>query len=162
MPPPHVGTRVRRTDDAPLLLPHAGFMGDLHVPALLAVKCPRRPHAHARRSSSPMETRGVMASLDPVDGVLSVWASSQAPHLLRSGLAEVLGIPESRLHVLCPSVGGGFGPKLHLYPEDVVVAELARRLGRPVRWLEDRREDLLARAQARDHVHHIEGGARRD
>lgn len=117
---------------------------------------------HARCSSSPMETRGVMASLDPVDGVLTVWASSQTPHLLRSGLAEVLGIPDSRLRVLCPSVGGGFGPKMHLYPEDVVVAELARRLRRPVRWLEDRRENLLASAQARDHVNHIEVAARRD
>jgi carbon-monoxide dehydrogenase large subunit len=117
---------------------------------------------HARCSSSPMETRGVMASFDPVDGVLTVWAASQAPHLLRSGLAEALGIPESRLRVLCPSVGGGFGPKMHLYPEDVAVAELARRLGRPVRWIEDRRENLLASAQARDHVSRVEAGARRD
>src|SRR5207247_8232040 len=107
-------------------------------------------------------SRGMLASLDPVDGVLTVWASSQTPHLLRSGLAEALGIPDSRLRVLCPSVGGGFGPKMHLYPEDVVVAELARRLDRPVRWLEDRRENLLASAQARDHVNHIEVGARRD
>src|SRR5262249_59551336 len=99
------------------------------------------------------------ASLDPVDAALAVWASSQAPHLLRSGLADALGIPESRLRVLCPSVGGGFGPKMHLYPEDVVVAELARRLGRPVRWLEDRRENLLASAQARDPVGRVEAGA---
>ncbi len=117
---------------------------------------------HARCSSSPMETRGVMASLDPIDGVLTVWASSQTPHLLRSGLAEALGIPDSRVRVLCPSVGGGFGPKMHLYPEDVVVAELARRLGRPVRWIEDRRENLLASAQARDHVSHVEAAARSD
>ncbi len=117
---------------------------------------------HARCSSSPMETRGVMASVDPVDGLLTVWASSQTPHLLRSGLAEVLGIPDSRLRVLCPSVGGGFGPKMHMYPEDVVVAELARRLRRPVRWLEDRRENLLASAQARDHVNHVDVAARKD
>jgi carbon-monoxide dehydrogenase large subunit len=117
---------------------------------------------HARCSSSPMEGRGVMASLDPVDGLLTVWASSQTPHLLRSGLAESLGIPDSRLRVLCPAVGGGFGPKMHMYPEDVVVAELARRLRRPVRWIEDRRENLLASAQARDHVNHVEVAARRD
>ena len=116
----------------------------------------------ARCSSSPMESRAVMASFDPVDGGLTVWASSQSPHMLRTGLAEALGIPDSRLRVLCPAVGGGFGPKMHLYPEDVVVADLARRLGRPVRWLEDRRENLLASAQARDQVHHIEVGARRD
>ena len=109
-----------------------------------------------------MEPRGVMAMLDPVDGMLIVWASTQSPHLMRSGLAEALGIPESSIRVLCPSVGGGFGPKMHLYPEDIVVAELARRLKRPVRWLEDRRENLLASAQARDHVNHVEVGARRD
>ena len=117
---------------------------------------------HARCSSSPMEPRGVMAMLDPVDGMLIVWASTQSPHLMRSGLAEALGIPESSIRVLCPSVGGRFGPKMHLYPEDIVVAELARRLKRPVRWLEDRRENLLASAQARDHVNHVEVGARRD
>ncbi len=117
---------------------------------------------HARCSSSPMEPRGVMASVDPVDGTLTVWASTQSPHLMRSGLAEALGLPDSRIRILCPAVGGGFGPKMHLYPEDIVVAELARRLRRPVRWLEDRRENLLASAQARDHVNHVEIGARKD
>jgi carbon-monoxide dehydrogenase large subunit len=122
----------------------------------------RETFRHARCTSAPMESRGVMAALDPLDGLLTVWASTQTPHLLRSGLAEALGLPESGLRVLCPSVGGGFGPKMHLYPEDIVVAELARRLRRPVRWLEDRRENLLASAQARDHVNHIEVGARGD
>lgn len=117
---------------------------------------------HGRCSSVPMEPRGVMAAVDPVDGMLTVWASSQTPHLMRSGLAEALGMPDSRVRVLCPAVGGGFGPKMHLYPEDVAVAQLARRLGHPVRWLEDRRENLLASAQARDHVNHVEIGARRD
>ncbi|MGH7353005.1 MAG: xanthine dehydrogenase family protein molybdopterin-binding subunit, partial [Candidatus Rokuibacteriota bacterium] len=117
---------------------------------------------HGRCSSVPMEPRGVMASVDPVDGALTVWASSQSPHLMRSGLAEALGMPESRIRVLCPAVGGGFGPKMHLYPEDIVVAQLARRLGHPVRWLEDRRENFLASAQARDHVNHVEIGTRRD
>jgi aerobic carbon-monoxide dehydrogenase large subunit len=117
---------------------------------------------HARCSSSPMEPRGVMASVDPVEGTLTVWASTQSPHLMRSGLAEALGLPDSRIRILCPAVGGGFGPKMHLYPEDIVVAALARRLRRPVRWLEDRRENLLASAQARDHVNHVEIGARKD
>ena len=117
---------------------------------------------HARCSSSPMEPRGVMATVDPMDGTLTVWASTQSPHLMRSGLAEALGLPDSRIRILCPAVGGGFGPKMHLYPEDIVVAELTRRLRRPVRWLEDRRENLLASAQARDHVNHVEIAARRD
>jgi carbon-monoxide dehydrogenase large subunit len=116
----------------------------------------------ARCSSSPMEGRGVMASFDAGDGMLTVWATSQTPHMLRAGLAAALDMPESRLRVLCPAVGGGFGPKMHLYPEDVAVADLARRLGRPVRWLEDRRENLLAAAHARDCTCRIEVGARRD
>src|SRR5262249_13041272 len=78
------------------------------------------------------------------------------------GLAATLQMPESRLRVLCPAVGGGFGPKMHLYPEDVAVADLARRLGRPVRWLEDRRENLLAAAHARGCVCRVVGGARSD
>jgi aerobic carbon-monoxide dehydrogenase large subunit len=117
---------------------------------------------HGRCSSVPMEPRGVMASVDPVDGMLTVWASTQSPHLMRSGLAEALRMADSRIRVLCPAVGGGFGPKMHLYPEDIAVAELARRLRRPVRWLEDRRENLLASAQARDHVNRVEIGARKD
>lgn len=117
---------------------------------------------HARCTSAPMEPRGVMAMVDPLDGGLTVWASSQAPHMMRSGLGEALGLPDSRIRVLCPAVGGGFGPKVNIYPEDIVVAELARRLGRPVRWLEDRRENLLASVQARDHVNHIEVAARHD
>ena len=117
---------------------------------------------HGRCSSVPMEPRGVMAAVDPVDGTLTVWASTQSPHLMRSGLAEALGLAESRIRVLCPAVGGGFGPKMHLYPEDVTVAHLARRLRHPVRWLEDRRENLLASAQARDHVNRVEVGARAD
>jgi carbon-monoxide dehydrogenase large subunit len=117
---------------------------------------------HARCSSSPMEGRGVLATVDPVDGMLTVWASTQSPHLMRSGLAEALDLSESRIRILCPAVGGGFGPKMHLYPEDIVVAELARRLRRPVRWVEDRRENLLASAQARGHVNHVEIGARAD
>jgi len=117
---------------------------------------------HARCSSAPMEGRGVMAAFDAVEGTLTVWAATQAPHMYRSGLAAALGMPDSRVRVLCPAVGGGFGPKMHLYPEDVAVADLARRLGRPVRWVEDRRENLLASAHAREFVCHVEVGARRD
>ena len=116
----------------------------------------------ARCSGSPMEGRGVMASFDRHDGTLTVWAASQAPHMLRAGLAAALDVPESRLRVLCPAVGGGFGPKMHLYPEDVAVADLARRLGRPVRFVEDRRENLLASTHARGSVCRVEVGARRD
>jgi aerobic carbon-monoxide dehydrogenase large subunit len=169
--PAVVDAEAARRPDAPRLheelsdnvLLEARFQqGDVE-PALAGAEIRfRETFRHGRCSSSPMEGRGVMAAPDPTDGLLTVWASTQTPHLVRAGLAEALGIPESGLRVVCPAVGGGFGPKMHLYPEDIVVAELARRLGRPVRWLEDRRENLLASAHARDHVNHIEVGARRD
>jgi carbon-monoxide dehydrogenase large subunit len=117
---------------------------------------------HGRCSSSPMEGRGVVATFDPAGGGYTVWASSQSPHMLRAALAETLGVSESLVRVLCPNVGGGFGPKMHAYPEDLAVCLLARRLGRPVKWIEDRRENLLSSAQAREHVNHIEVAARRD
>lgn len=117
---------------------------------------------HGRCTAAPLESRGALASFDPVEGVLTVWASNQSPHLLRTGLAATLDVPESQLRVICPAVGGGFGPKMHLYPEDVVVCLLARQLGRPVKWFEDRRENLLACAQAREHVNRIEAAATRD
>jgi carbon-monoxide dehydrogenase large subunit len=145
------------------ILFHTHFENGAVEPALASAQIRiAETFRHGRCSSVPMEPRGVMAFVDPVDGMLTVWASSQSPHLMRSGLAESLGMPDSRIRVLCPAVGGGFGPKMHLYPEDVVVAQLARRLRHPVRWLEDRRENLLASAQARDHVNHVEIGARKD
>ncbi len=117
---------------------------------------------HARCTGAPMENRGVIAHLDQPGGTLTVWASTQAPHLLRTGLAEALDLPESRIRVIAPAVGGGFGPKMHLFPEDVVICLLALRLGRPVKWVEDRRENLMAGAHAREHVNRIEVAAKRD
>lgn len=101
-----------------------------------------------RCSASPIEPRGVLARLE--DGCLDVWSSTQAPHRLRSLLADLLGLDLQAVRVRCPDVGGGFGQKAHCYPEEVVVAWLALRLGRPVKWIEDRTENLLAASHARD------------
>jgi carbon-monoxide dehydrogenase large subunit len=117
---------------------------------------------HPRCAAVPMEGRGIVAEVDPASGQLTVWASSQVPHILRTGLAEALGLPESSIRVVAPDVGGGFGPKMHVFPEDVVVCLLARRLGRPVKWAESRTENLMAGAHAREHVNRIEIAARRD
>jgi len=117
---------------------------------------------HSRCSATPMENRGVAAQLDGPSGTLTVWVSHQAPHLFRTGLAETLDLPESRIRVIAPAVGGGFGAKMHLYPEDIAVCLLAMRLGRPVKWFEDRRENLLAGSHAREHINHIEVAAKQD
>ena len=99
----------------------------------------------------PLEARACLAALDDGTGVLTLWSSHQTPHVLRSLVAEHLGHPEHLLRVICPDMGGGFGIKTHLYPEDLVVAWLARRLGRPVKWVQTRREDFLASNYCRDH-----------
>src|SRR2546428_1130507 len=106
---------------------------------------------HQRLAGAPLEGRGIVAQWDST-GRLTVWASTQVPHLMRRGLARFLGVPETVVRVIVPDVGGGFGPKMHLYPEDLVACAVARRLGRPVKWIEDRRENPLAMTQAREQM----------
>jgi len=109
-----------------------------------------------RSTGIPMENRGVIAEYDPADEVLTVWTSTQIPHLVRTGLADFLGVPEHRIRVIGPDVGGGFGIKGHLFPEEIVLAALAMQVQRPVKWIEDRREHLLACIHAREHDHHLQ------
>jgi carbon-monoxide dehydrogenase large subunit len=110
----------------------------------------------ARQAGVPLETRGCVAEYDVRDDLLTVWSSTQVPHLIRTGLADALGLSEHRIRVIAPDVGGGFGIKCILYPEEIVVAHLAMRLGRPVKWIEDRHEHLLTAIHSRDHHHHVE------
>jgi carbon-monoxide dehydrogenase large subunit len=107
-----------------------------------------------RHSGIPLENRGCIAEFD-ADQTLTLWSSSQIPHLLRTGLADVLGMPESSIRVIAPDVGGGFGIKAHLFPEEIAVCLLAMQTGQPVKWIEDRSEHLLASIHAREHHHHV-------
>ena len=107
-----------------------------------------------RHAAVPIETRGVVAEYSR--GRLTLWASTQQPHIERSVLAHVLGIPESSIRVITPDVGGGFGAKLHVYPEDAVACWLAMEIGRPVRWIEDRKEHLTASSHSREQRHEME------
>jgi carbon-monoxide dehydrogenase large subunit len=111
-----------------------------------------------RQTAAPLEGRGGVADWDAAVGKLTLWSSTQVPHLTRHALAEVLGLPESRIRVVAPDVGGGFGVKGILYPEDVALGLLARRLERPVKWIESRREHLAACAHARDHHYAVRAG----
>ena len=103
-----------------------------------------------RQTAAPLEGRAVCAAYDADASALTVWASSQAPHQFRTVLAGVLGLEEERIRVIVPDVGGGFGVKLHYYPEDVLTCVAAMRLGRPVRWVEDRGEHFVATVHARE------------
>ena len=113
-----------------------------------------------RHAAVPIETRGVVAEYSR--GRLTVWASTQQPHIERTVLADILGLPESGIHVITPDVGGGFGAKLHVYPEDAVACWLAMELGRPVRWIEDRKEHLTSSSHSREQRHEMEAAVDAD
>ncbi len=103
-----------------------------------------------RGGGHSMECRGDVAIYDDVQDHLTLYSSTQAPHAAMQQLAKILGRPETGLRVITPDVGGGFGPKLIFYPEDVVVSCAALLLKRPVKWVEDRRENFIATTQERD------------
>jgi carbon-monoxide dehydrogenase large subunit len=108
-----------------------------------------------RQAGLPLETRGAVA-VPEEGGRLTLWSATQNAHPLRRALARVSGLPEERLRVIAPDVGGGFGVKGVLYPEDLLVALLALRLGRPVKWVEDRLEHMQSAIHAREQIHHVE------
>ena len=117
---------------------------------------------HNRLAGAPMEPRGVLARYDPGSDELTLWLTTQNPFLSRADLAAVTGFPEHKLRVIAPDVGGGFGVKGPLYREEIVAATLARQLGRPIRWISTRTEDLLTTIQARAVVSEAEGAVTAD
>ena len=115
----------------------------------------RRRLRTARQCMSPLEGRGVVATWDRRLEQLLLYSSTQMPHIVRTGLAGGLGLPEGRIRVVAPDVGGGFGYKGILLPEEVCAGWLTRTLGYPVRWIEDRREQLTGNANCREHDYDI-------
>jgi carbon-monoxide dehydrogenase large subunit len=112
---------------------------------------------------TPMEVRGAAASYEPSTGNFTVWMTSQDPHIMRLLMtAFVFGIPETKMRCIALHVGGGFGTKIFLYHEYVLIAALAQKVGRPVKWMETRRENYVATTHGRDHVAYVEVGAKRD
>ena len=116
----------------------------------------------ARQCMAPIEGRGTVVHFDHRSDQLVVHTASQMPHIVRSGLSECLGLEEGQVRIISPDVGGGFGYKAILLSEDVCLGWLARKIGRPVRWLEDRREHLTASANCREHHYEITLYAERD
>lgn len=109
-----------------------------------------------------METRGAVASWHAADRMLKIWTSTQIPHLARSILAGQLGIEENRLHLVAPEVGGGFGCKLNVYAEEALVSFISMKIGKPVKWIETRREHFLTTIHGRGHVDYYEVAAKKD
>ena len=111
---------------------------------------------------TPMETRGVVAEWRSGDKALTLYSSTQIPHLLRTLVAGMLGLPEHRTRVITPEVGGGFGCKLNVYAEEALMGFVAMRTGKPVKWIESRRENYLCTIHGRGHVDYFEIAAKRD
>lgn len=112
-------------------------------------------HIH-RGAGTPLETRGIVVGLDENFGTITVWSSTQIPHVLFHTLRQMLGVEDQRLRVIAPDVGGGFGTKAIVYPEEVAVAAAAVKLGSSLKWIEDRREHLQSAAQERDQFWDVE------
>ncbi|ELS51059.1 xanthine dehydrogenase family protein molybdopterin-binding subunit [Streptomyces viridochromogenes] len=156
-------------DDAPLLVP--GWRDNVIASGEFTDGDPDAAFASAehvieaevaiqRATTAPMETRGYLADWDVRGRRLILWATSQNPHQLRGAVAASLGLAEHQVRVVAPRAGGSFGLKMHGYPEEILVCALARLLGRPVRWVEDRAECLLV--GSREHTASLRAGANAD
>ncbi|HEY7984367.1 MAG TPA: xanthine dehydrogenase family protein molybdopterin-binding subunit [Ktedonobacterales bacterium] len=122
----------------------------------------RHRFVQQRLIPNAMETRGNVAQWDPGTEEMTLWSTSQNPHIVRFLLSVVNGIPENKVRVLSRDVGGGFGSKIPFYPGDAITAFAARELGRPVKWIETRSENYLATIHGRDQVTEVELAAKRD
>jgi carbon-monoxide dehydrogenase large subunit len=111
-----------------------------------------------RYAGMPMETRGVIAAWDERTGGVTVWSSTQVPNGVKQSLQASLGLAENAIRVVAPDVGGGFGVKLQIYPEETLIARLAQKVGRPIKWIEDRWEHFVATTHGREQFHDVEVG----
>jgi carbon-monoxide dehydrogenase large subunit len=173
-PLPSVGdAELALADDAPLVWPDRDWpdnvcatfekeMGDVDRAFDEADVVVSESYRIQRQFACSLEGRGVLAEWDRNIDELTIWTSSQIVHIARDLLSAVLGIPENRIRVLVPRIGGGFGAKFHFYPEETAIALAARETGRPVRWVEDRLESFLSTVHARQQHVQISMAARKD
>src|SRR5436305_1863901 len=157
---------VASAKDAPLV--HTDVPGNVAAHFVQSVGDPDSMFAEAphiiretftmeRGAAMPMECRGVLARWESHEGRLTCWISTQGPIPLRNGLAAIFHLPEHKVRVIAPDVGGGFGPKIMLfYPEEILTPFAAIHLGRPVKWIEDRREHFISTNQERSQQHEVE------
>jgi aerobic carbon-monoxide dehydrogenase large subunit len=134
----------------------AGDVDKVFADAPVTVK---ERYYHPRLIPNAMEPRGVLAQPMPITGEMTMWSSTQIPHILRTLLALTLGIPESKFRVIAPDVGGAFGSKLDVYAEEAICLAVARKLGVPVKWVEERSEGYVATIHGRDVVQDMEVAA---
>lgn len=169
--PAVTGAVAAQAADAPLLHPSHGDNvcytlsvsgGDVDAAFAQAAHTVNVRVVHHRISATPLEPRGTVSRWDPGLGELTVWNSCQVPHQLRDDIAIALGLPQHRVRVIVPDLGGGFGAKGSTYREDVAVAALAKLLGKPLKWMSTRREDFLSTQHARDQIDEAEAAVAAD
>src|SRR5215475_3763130 len=141
---------------------HSAGSGDVEAAFKQADRVVTQRLNHQRLAPIAMETRGVLAQYFPGEQQLNLWSSTQIPHLLRTQLALMLGIPENRLRVIAPEVGGGFGSKLNVYAEEALLGWISMQLNKPVKWIETRRENIQATIHGRGQVGNIEVAFKND
>jgi carbon-monoxide dehydrogenase large subunit len=150
--------------DAPRNVEHENQItaGDAGAAFARAHRVVKQRMVNQRLCGVPLEPRATLAAPDRATGGLVVWTTTQAPHIQRKDIATALGLPENMVRVIAPEVGGGFGVKFGLYPEDAVLAAIAHRYRIPVRWGETRLEHMLATTHGRDHVTDMEAAVEAD
>jgi carbon-monoxide dehydrogenase large subunit len=115
-----------------------------------------------RLAPSPIESRGVVAHYEPGKGTMTIWSSTQNPHILRTFIAALTGLGQDQVRAIAPEVGGGFGCKINIYGEEYVAAAISKRLGTPLKWIEDRSEAFVATIHGRDVLGYVDLAAKRD
>jgi aerobic carbon-monoxide dehydrogenase large subunit len=136
--------------------------GDIEAALKSADKIIKQKILNKRLLPIAMETRGVLARYYPGEQELTIWTSTQIPHLARTQIAIMLGMPENKLRVITPEVGGGFGSKLNVYAEEALLGWISMQTGRPVKWIEGRRENMQATIHGRGQVGVVEIGCKKD
>lgn len=169
--PPVTSVQAGLEPGAPVLHPELGHnvaasfwqeTGDVGAALATAEVVIEASFAVGRNTAMPLETRGLVAEYDGEHRRLRVWGPTKVVHFNRSILAQMLGWPEERIHFVEPDVGGGFGARGEFYPEDFLIPYLALQLRRPVVWVEDRREHMLAINHSREQVYEVRAGVTKD
>ncbi|MBB30481.1 MAG: carbon monoxide dehydrogenase [Gemmatimonadetes bacterium] len=136
--------------------------GNIDAALAEADKVVKQKFVHQRLAPNAIEPRGVLANYEAGDGQLTLWSSTQIPHLLRTQLSVMLGMAENRVRVIAPEVGGGFGSKLNVYAEEGLLGYISRELNRPVKWIEGRRENMMHTIHGRDQTGDVEVAVKND
>jgi carbon-monoxide dehydrogenase large subunit len=136
--------------------------GDVKKAFAQADKIVKQRMINQRLIPVAMEGRGIVAEFKVGEKSLTIWSSTQIPHLLRTQVAAMLGVPEYSVRVITPEVGGGFGSKLNVYPEEALLGYLAMHTGRPVKWIESRRENFQTAIHGRDQIDEVELAFKKD